>query len=193
MRIIAGKWRSRQLARPQTPNTRPMPDRIREAVFSFLGTYFDAPGTLPPIFVADVFAGSGSMGLEALSRGAAMCRFFERERLALASLRQNIEALSAGQSATIVAKDAWKSAIMDGDERPFDLVLLDPPYQDSTDTTPRGHVRTYLERLFSMDGSNPVVVLHHQDRVQYDLGTGEPYRLADRRRYGSGAISVFVR
>ena len=170
-----------------------MPDRIRESVFSFLGTYFDAPGSLPPLRVADVFAGSGSMGLEALSRGAAACRFFEREPVAITALRQNIEALDAGDSATIVARDAWVAAICDGEEQPFDLVLLDPPYRDSENTTPQGQVHRYLQQLFAVNRSDPVVVLHHQNKVQHESGADEMYRLVDRRRYGSGAISVFTR
>lgn len=170
-----------------------MPDRIRESVFSLLGTYFGTAGTLPALRVADVFAGSGSMGLEALSRGAGTCRFFEREPVAITALRRNIEALDAYESATVISRDAWSAAICDADHQPFDLVLLDPPYRDSVDTTAQGPVRQYLEKLFAADGSDPVVVLHHQEKVEYAPDTGQTYRLVDRRRYGTGAISVFVK
>src|SRR3989304_6946937 len=103
MRIIGGQWRSRRLLRPETDSTRPMPDRVKQAIFDMLGSRYDDPGALPPLLVADVFAGGGSMGLEALSRGAAFCSFFERDRQALEALCSNIESLGAGQESRVVA------------------------------------------------------------------------------------------
>src|SRR3972149_2479777 len=107
MRIIGGTWRSRRLLRPETDSTRPMPDRVKQTIFDMLGSRYDCPGALPPLLVADVFAGGGSMGWEALSRGAAFCGFFERAREALDALRRNVESLGAGLESSIVSGDAW--------------------------------------------------------------------------------------
>ena len=117
MRIIGGKWRSRRIHRPDSPATRPVPDRVKESIFNILGNHYDCLGSLPPIRVADVFAGGGSMGLEALSRGAAHCTFFERDRTALAVLRKNFTTLDVKKEATIIARDAWRDvATLTGDK-----------------------------------------------------------------------------
>ena len=81
MRIIGGKWRSRRLSFPRWGRTRPMPDRIRESIFDILASRFGLCGTLPSLKVADLFAGSGSMGWEAVSRGASGCDFIEKGAL----------------------------------------------------------------------------------------------------------------
>ncbi|MCH7814456.1 MAG: RsmD family RNA methyltransferase [Planctomycetes bacterium] len=91
MRIIAGRWRSRRIAAPPSRTTRPFPDRIKEAVFDILGARWGSPGTVPPLWVADLFAGSGSLGLEAVSRGARGCVFVERDRAA--QLARHVEQL----------------------------------------------------------------------------------------------------
>ena len=106
MRIIGGKWRSRRIEFPSDPGTRPMPDRMREAVFDILVSRFGCPGGLPPIDVVDLFAGSGSLGLEAISRGAAACDFVERRKPALAVLRRNLVQLESGATCRIVAGNA---------------------------------------------------------------------------------------
>lgn len=170
-----------------------MPDRVKEAVFDILGTQYGCPGALPPLCVADVFAGSGSMGLEALSRGAASCCFFERNRAALAALRQNIEALGAGGAATIVTRDAWRHAVLGADGRPFDLVFLDPPYGDSEDTSAKGAVSRYLQRLGELDENRPLVVLHHKAPACFEAKTADLWRIVDQRRFGTNAITFFAR
>lgn len=193
MRIIGGRWRSRVLVRPDTDATRPMPDRIREAIFSILATRYDRPGDLPPLHVADVFAGGGSMGLEALSRGAVSCCFFERDRVALAALRHNIEALGAGETAVIVTRDAWRFARPDGDAGPVELVFLDPPYRDSQDASETGPVMRALARLAERPGPWPLVVLHHAATVRYQAPVDPPWNIADARTYGTSAITFFAR
>ncbi|UCC31244.1 MAG: 16S rRNA (guanine(966)-N(2))-methyltransferase RsmD, partial [Phycisphaerales bacterium] len=193
MRIIAGQWRSRRLIRPGTGDTRPMPDRVKEAVFNILGSHYACPGALPPLRVADVFAGSGSMGLEALSRGAASCCFFERHREALDALRQNLDALRVGVAAAIVTRDAWRWAVVDPDGRPFDLIFLDPPYRDSEDTSSQGAVRRYLARLGELEDNTPLVVLHHGARVCFETEPTEPWRVMDRRTLGGNSVTLFAR
>lgn len=195
MRIIAGKWRSRRLHRPRTSVTRPMPDRLKEAIFAMLGNYFDCPGELPPISVADVFSGSGSMGLEALSRGAKACCFFERDRQVLESLRKNIEELGAAQESKVIVRSAWRAALADPEGHPFDLILLDPPYRESEDSSDSGHVFQYLKAL-TTDDSRPLVVLHHASTVQFeitevDVDAKNRWCIIDRRKFGSSTMTVF--
>lgn len=120
MRIIAGEWRGRLLVAPKGDATRPTADRTREALFSMLASRL---GSFEDLRVADLFAGSGALGLEALSRGAASCTFVEQDRLALEALRANVAALKA--SADIRAQSVMALAAT---RQPFDLILMDPPY-----------------------------------------------------------------
>lgn len=121
MRIIAGQWRGRTIAAPKGDTTRPTADRTREALFSMLASRL---GSFEGLAVADLFAGSGALGLEALSRGAGSCLFVEQDRAALDVLRANIAALSAPG-----AEVRATSALALGPARaPLDLVMMDPPY-----------------------------------------------------------------
>ena len=121
MRIIAGDWRGRKLVAPPGRLTRPTSDRTRETLFSMLASRL---GTFKGLRVADLYAGSGALGLEALSRGAAEARFVETDREALAAIRDNIAAL--GAQATVSPTSAERLPPLDA---PFDLILADPPYQ----------------------------------------------------------------
>lgn len=193
MRIIGGKWRRRVIAQSPPATTRPMPDRVKETVFDVLGSYFSCPGRLPPLLVADVFAGTGSMGLEALSRGATACCFYEHDRRTLAVLRRNIESVGGWGQSTIIARDAWTQALRSPDERQFDLVLLDPPYIHSEDVSRSGQVKQYLGRLAEAIDNKPVVVLHHPARAAFTCGDDEAWHVLDRRRIGTNAITMFTR
>ncbi|MCH7995939.1 MAG: RsmD family RNA methyltransferase [Planctomycetes bacterium] len=193
MRIIAGQWRSRKLVRPESSGTRPMPDRIREAVFAALGSHFDCPGLLPPLIVADVFAGGGSMGLEALSRGAAECCFYERGREALAALQQNLDSLRVGASATVIARDAWSSAIDSPGGRSFGIVFLDPPYADTQDMRDGSRLARYLGRMAESDDNRPLVVLHHAKKSCVQDDALHPWRVIDQRTFGTSAVTMFMR
>jgi len=118
VRIIAGRWRGRVLIAPEGPATRPTADRTREALFSMLASRL---GSFEGLKVADVCAGTGALGLEALSRGAAHCTFVERDRSAIEALRANIAKLGATADVRPVAAEGFAGG-------PFDLVLIDPPY-----------------------------------------------------------------
>jgi 16S rRNA (guanine966-N2)-methyltransferase len=120
MRVIAGQWRGRPLIAPKGDATRPTADRTREALFSMLTARL---GSFEGLSVGDFFAGSGALGIEALSRGAATCLFVEQERAALDALRANLDKL--GARADIRAG----SVLALGPARaPLDLILMDPPY-----------------------------------------------------------------
>ena len=119
MRIIAGRWRGRPLEAPPGRATRPTADRVRETLFSMLASRL---GSFDELRVADLFAGSGALGLEALSRGAAAATFVESDAAALAVIRRNAERL--GASIQLIAG----SALALPRSAPFDLILADPPY-----------------------------------------------------------------
>ena len=121
MRIIAGEWRGRKLVAPEGRQTRPTADRTRETLFSMLASRL---GSFEGLRVADLYAGSGALGLEALSRGAAHATFVENERAALKAIDANILALGA---AARISMRATSAAALPGAD-PFDLVLADPPY-----------------------------------------------------------------
>ena len=123
MRIIAGEWRGRKLTAPKGDSTRPTADRTRETLFSMLTSRL---GTFEGLSVLDLFAGSGALGLEALSRGASQCLFVEQEADAVKAIRANIEALDARsraqvQQGSVMSLGPAKIA--------HDLILLDPPYE----------------------------------------------------------------
>ena len=121
MRIIAGQWRGRTLVTPKGDMTRPTADRTREALFSMLTSRL---GSFDGLRVADLFAGTGALGLEALSRGAAHCMFVEHDGQALDALRANIAKL--GATADVRAGSALALAHA---TQPFDLIVMDPPYE----------------------------------------------------------------
>jgi 16S rRNA (guanine966-N2)-methyltransferase len=122
MRIISGLWRSRPIIAPKGDTTRPSADRTRETLFSMLTSRL---GSFEDLKILDLFAGSGALGLEALSRGAASCTFVEQDRDALAALDSNIAKLGAKAQC-----DVRRSSVLSlGPARDaYDVVLLDPPY-----------------------------------------------------------------
>ena len=124
MRIVAGQHRSRRLVVPPGKGVRPTSDRAREAIFSSLGA------VVVEARVLDLFAGSGAMGLEALSRGAAHCLFVERDAQALAAIKANIAELGERERATIDKANAITTLrrLVEAGET-FDLIVVDPPYE----------------------------------------------------------------
>ena len=120
MRIIAGQWRGRPLVAPKGDATRPTADRTREALFSMLTSRV---GSFEGLAVADLFAGSGALGFEALSRGAASCLFVEQDRAALDALQAN--AAKLGHRANVRAASVMA---LGPAPAPYDLILMDPPY-----------------------------------------------------------------
>lgn len=121
MRIVAGRWRGRPLIAPRGDATRPTADRTREALFSMLASRL---GNFEGLAVADFFAGSGALGLEALSRGATSCLFVEQDRAALEALRANITRLGA----TGIDVRAQSVLALGPAQAPLDLIMMDPPY-----------------------------------------------------------------
>ncbi len=175
--MIAGSLRGRRIGSPRGLSTRPTSDRVRESLFNLLGPL---PGDAS---VLDLFAGSGALGIEALSRGAARVTFVERERGALRALRQNLTDLGIGERASVVVGDAGSAlAIAPG---PWDLVLADPPY-DSED----------VERIVS-EGSDllapggVLAIEHAETRPSPD--PPESLAVWKSRRYGRTRVTLYSR
>jgi 16S rRNA (guanine966-N2)-methyltransferase len=126
MRVVAGEFGGRKLVAPEGVSTRPTTDRVREAVFNALGS----AGVLDGAVVADLYAGTGAVGIEALSRGAEHCTFVERDRNALRALETNLSTLDLSSRSKVVRSDALPvAATLD-----VDIVFTDPPYDfDSWD------------------------------------------------------------
>lgn len=122
MRVIAGQWRGRKLSAPKGESTRPTADRTRETLFNMLASRL---GSFEELTVADLFAGSGALGIEALSRGAQHCLFVEQDKAALDAIRANLKTLNAERSASV----SGGSVLSLGPAKiAHDLILLDPPY-----------------------------------------------------------------
>lgn len=175
MRIIAGSAKGTML-RAASKGTRPMTGRARESLFSIIA------GHLPASEVLDLYAGSGSLGLEALSRGAASSVFVERGRGASKILGDNIDAVGLG--GTVVERDV--KAALEAMHRVFDVVFVDPPYAD--DDAQVEAVLAQLDRLLAPDG---LVVVHRQARSVF--GVPEFLTSTDERRYGDAVITMLER
>src|SRR6185436_9098656 len=121
MRIVAGKWRGRRIKAPPDLSVRPTADRVREAWMSIVGP------ALPDARVVDLFAGSGALGLEALSRGAAHADFVEKDPRSLRVLRENADRLDAGEAIGVFRQDVFRFLADLGDAR-YDIAFVDPPY-----------------------------------------------------------------
>ena len=172
MRIISGRAKGRRLTAPDTPATRPVTDRVREAVFSIVGTWVE------DAVVLDLYAGSGSFGLEALSRGAAEVTFVETGNRALEALRANIKTVALG--GTVVTSKVREFIDRSGGK--FDLVFIDPPWD-----LPSSVLGGELADLDPLLGPDAEVVLsrRHTDEVPT---TTAGWRVATDRRYGDTRI-----
>jgi 16S rRNA (guanine966-N2)-methyltransferase len=170
VRIVAGEYKGRRLRMPRGAPTRPTADRVREALFSMLG---DVTGAR----VLDLYAGSGALGIEALSRGAESAVFVESDRQALVALRRNLEAV--GVDAEVRSQDALR--FIARPEGVFDLVFCDPPYDDA----PRV-AAPLSEALAAMTGENARIVTESDKRHPLIL----PQSLVVERTYGDTRIAI---
>ena len=177
MRIIAGDRRGAKIAAPKGDTTRPTGDRVREAAYNLIGPVDDTA-------VLDLFAGSGAMGLEALSRGARRCVFVESDRAACRVIQGNLEKLRL-TGALVLQKDAFQALREErGAGRAYDLVLVDPPYGVWPDLQPR--LAEAVPPVLATDG---MVVVETSAKVEPEL----PLTLVTSRRYGSARITLFTR
>lgn len=173
MRVIAGTARGITLVSPRDRGTRPITDRVKETLFGILGDrVVDAA-------VLDLYAGSGAIGIEALSRGARAATFVERGRVALAAIRENLERTRLSGAATVVARDVERALAEPMDQR-FELAILDPPYEERAILAP-------LERLVAHLTPGATVVVKHFWRTELPEVKGlEAWR---ERRFGETALT----
>jgi 16S rRNA (guanine966-N2)-methyltransferase len=180
MRIIGGVNRGRRLTAPRGLKTRPTAERVREALFDIVGPA--VAGTR----VLDLYAGTGAVGIEALSRGAVRAVFVESDRVALRALRRNLGELAIGRErGRIVVGDAASVLATLGGEAPFDLVFLDPPYAASA--SPRALGGIVAANLLAPAAR---VVVQHLTKTAVPCPTG---LVVDRlpRRFGETALTFF--
>ncbi|MCI0346720.1 MAG: 16S rRNA (guanine(966)-N(2))-methyltransferase RsmD [Chloroflexi bacterium] len=171
MRVVAGSAKGRRIVAPAGRDTRPTSDRVREAVFNALVSL----GTVDGATALDLFAGSGALGIEALSRGAAYATFVERDRAALASIRANLSATGLADRAAVVERDAL--AYVAAQRAHVDIAFLDPPYAfDGWDAL----LEALPADLAVIESDRPV-------------DGGEGWELVRHRRYGTTVVSIIRR
>ena len=194
MRIIAGKWRGIRLLSPPGTQTRPILDHVKEAVFNILGAKLAEPGRIPPCRVLDLFAGTGSLGLEALSRGASFCTFVEKHRATAGRLRENLQNVKAGELGEVRVADVLKTSFTQPNPKEaWELVFLDPPYDLARSFDSNTPIWRLVDRLCSEAVLKPdaTVVLRHPRKTDCTASTFEQLQLVDQRSYGEMTISVF--
>ena len=175
MRIIAGSRKGHGLVAPKGLDTRPTGDRVREAAFNLIGPVDGA-------VVLDLFAGSGAMGLEALSRGAERAVFVESDREAVRAIEANLDKL--GLRAAVTRSDAVRALAQEAAAgRRYDLVLVDPPYRMLADLMPR--LQRHLPAVLAPDG----LLVVESDAREEPLVEGLAVRTS--RRYGSARLTLF--
>lgn len=180
MRIVGGVYRGKNLVAPATGDTRPTSDRVRESVFNILehGNYPRLQGSI----VMDCFAGSGALGLEALSRGAAHAIFIDHNALAMAACRQNITGMKLTPKAETLQKDISKMQKRPENKSKIDIAFIDPPYGKGLGTQT-------AERLHALDWlSQTSVIILEMDKAQPEPSS-EKFKTLDTRAYGRTLIA----
>lgn len=185
MRIVAGTLKGRAIVAPEGQGTRPTSDRARQAVFNVL-EHAAWAGPLAGARVLDLFAGSGALGFEAISRGAAFCLFVETDDAARGAIRENVDAFSLFGQTRVHRRSATDLGARPGSAgEPFDIAFLDPPYG-------KGLGEQALARLVEEDWLRPGAI------VVFERGSGEPeietpgYQRLDARDYGAAQV-LFLR
>ena len=177
MRIVAGSRKGARIFAPKGLDTRPTADRVREAAFNLLG-----PGAAEEAKVLDLFAGSGAMGLEALSRGAAHATFVESDREACRTINRNLDKLGF-DAATVLCQDALTALRADARQGTrYDLVLLDPPYKRFS-SLQKAMIR-HLPEILAPAGT---LLVETAAEEEPDL----PLAKRTTRRYGSARLTLF--
>jgi 16S rRNA (guanine966-N2)-methyltransferase len=180
LRIVAGRWRGRNLVAPSGDATRPTADRVRQALFDMLlHAPWGGPETIRDVTVLDAFAGTGAMGLEALSRGARHVTFIENAPAALAALRANLRACQTEAATTVIPADVLK--VRAGRDPAAGLVFLDPPYG-------QGLVPLALAALRASGFITPNAL------IVAETGRGEPETVAEPladRVHGAARVTIW--
>lgn len=189
MRIIGGEYRRRKLkSPPEKSTTRPLPDNVREAIFNLLRGHFEGVGVL------DCFAGTGSFGLEAVSRGAERVVMVERDRRVARVLEENIATLGVEDRAEVVTSDALGAAALSRCPRPAHIIFMDPPYEMVRDPEQWPRVRTQFERLIRQLTPTGYAMLRTPWPFTHSLDpvTGEALAPAEAKRRFEAAKAAYL-
>lgn len=177
VRLISGKFGGRRIITPSSDKTHPMSGRVRSALFNILGD------SVKDARVLDAFAGSGSLGLEAISRGAKSVTFIERDGRAIKALTDNIAGLRVNKE-TAVIKTSIDNWLRTSSNIEFDLIFADPPYYDPQFST--------VQKLFSVLHIGALMVLSHPGRGEPPISTNEVV-VVDNRSYAGANLTFYRR
>lgn len=194
MRVIAGLYRGRRLTAPAGAQTRPILDRVKVALFDWLGSRLARPGALPPVNVLDLFCGGGSLGIEALSRGATFCAFVEEDAGAFRCLLQNLDRLGVG-SAARACNCPVQSAQVQPPTGAFGIIFLDPPYALSEDVTENSLLGGVFGRLgHPLPVEDDAIVLwRHAVPAAMPAESPNHWRPIECRTWGKMAVTLLQR
>jgi len=177
MRVISGTARGKKLIAPEGINTRPTTDRVKESIFNIIQRY------IPCENVLDAFAGSGALGIEALSRGAESCTFIEANPEALSILRKNVEGARVSDKSEILRKDIFD--FLNLTNKKFDIIFLDPPYN-----------KGFLSPVFKIVKERKLLSENGIVLVETEFGGEETefngYECIKKAKYGKTVVSVFT-
>ena len=182
MRVVGGKARGMTIAVPAVPDLRPTTDRVRGAIFSML----EARGMVDGALVLDLYAGSGALGIEALSRGARRAVLVERNARACATIRRNLAATRLTEQATVLLQTVSAAlAALDG---VYDLVLADPPYAEASELS------WVVDELLrnNLVGPDSVLVVEQSARNRRDFSRQGVVRTEQEKTYGDTAVSIYT-
>lgn len=178
IRIITGKYGGRKIDAPDNSRTHPMGERVRNALFNSVGTEIAGARVL------DAFAGTGSVGLEAISRGALHCTFVERDKIAQKVLAKNVVSLNADSQATIV-RSSVNNWLETSEHSNYDIIFADPPYHDLQLST--------VSKLMGLLKPNGLMVLSHTGRGEVPNLVELGIVVVDNRSYGNAHLTFFRR
>ena len=197
MRIIAGAKRGMKLLSPKTQDSRPITDRVKESLFSVLYKY-DLPAERT---VADLFCGVGSLGIEALSRGAQFVTFVEKYPKIIAVLEKNIEKTGFVKESKVITANAFKigapvdfirRSLGKGGEHKYDLIFVDPPYSTTKDVGKGSRLSGLLNLLSEQSAADGIVVVRTHRRTELLEQYGR-FEVIERRQWGTMAVTILVR
>ena len=184
MRIIAGTKRGMKLLSPKTQVSRPITDRVKESLFSVLYKYDLPDGKV----VADLFSGVGSLGLEALSRGAVSVTFVEKAPEIIATLKKNIERSGFVKKSKVIKADAFRIGAPIK-ERQYDLIFVDPPYACTENVGPNSPLSSLLDVLNCQVAPDGIVVVRTKRSTEL-LERYSALKIIDRRQWGTMAVTI---
>lgn len=180
MRVVSGKFKGRQLKAVPGMNTRPTTDKVKESIFNIIGPYFDGGSAL------DLFGGSGSLGIEALSRGIDRVVFVDKDGKAIQTIKQNVETFELEPRVEIYRNDAMRALnALNKREISFDLILLDPPYK-------RHHLEDLIHKIsdYHLLSETGLIMAEHSNDVELPIILGS-FKRTRQEHYGLTVISVY--